>query len=553
MLTHLHIRNFAIIENLELDFKPSFTAITGETGAGKSIIIDALGLVLGDRGDASFIRHTADQADITALFDLSKNPSAKKWLAENELQNTEDDECHCRRILRKDGRSRHTINGQPCTQQQVRDLGQRLMDIHSQHEHHSLLQTAHQRKLLDTYGQHLELCENVKKSYEQWREASEELEKLIASQGDNAYKALMRYQLDELTALNLKENEIQSLDQEHKQLANADELIQACHTVLNTLKNNDEINILSLLHHSQQALLKQKEKDHRLNNTFSLLETALIQIEEACGELDHFQEKTNLNPERLAEVESRLSILQSVARKHKVSLSELPQHIKKLEEECKRLESSEERLTQLEKLISQLTAQYQAAADKLSAARQKANVKLSKSIQAYLKQLHMKDASFSVKFLEATQKISPHGQEQIQFYVSTNPGQPSGPLQKIASGGELSRLSLAIQVATAELITPPTIIFDEVDVGIGGATAEIVGKLLQTLSKNAQVIVITHQPQVASQGKHHLQVKKDKGKTDLIYLDGNDRTQEIARMLGGVKITQNTLKHAEEMLNEEIA
>jgi DNA repair protein RecN (Recombination protein N) len=552
MLAHLSIQNFTLIDTLELEFKAGMTVLTGETGAGKSIIIDALSLALGARTDISIIKHGTERCAISASFHIAQLPAAQQWLIEHELDNEHD--CLLRRVIGQDGRSRGSINGQTVPLQMLRELGHLLVSIHGQHEHQTLLKTDKQRSLLDAYGGHISLVKNLQTLYSRWRKTQEQLTSL---QTQNTQKTaryeLLTYQVKELEKLGLQAEELAALDTEQRQLAHADELLQTCQNTLNLISENDEINLLNLLNTAHNQLSHLQKLDNKLSTVADLLNNAIIQTEEADNELRHYLDKIELNPERLQFVEQRLTQIHEVARKHRVKPEELYALQQTLTTELQQLENSDIQLLQLQQELEQLTHEYQTVATELTQKRQQAAQQLSPLVEKHLHELGMPGGRLQIQF-ETLLKDSCHpaGLENIEFYVSANPGQPLQPLAKVASGGELSRISLAIHVLTTQNEATPTLIFDEVDVGIGGGTAEIVGRLLRTLGKSAQVLCVTHLPQVASQGHQHLQVSKmldtQTTQTQIKLLDEAEKIQEIARMLGGVKITSQTLAHAKEML-----
>lgn len=552
MLQHLSIQNFTIIQQLDLEFESGMTVLTGETGAGKSILIDALLLALGNRSDNKAIAHNTDRCTVTVGFAIENLPLAQQWLIDHDL--VADQECQLRRVLTQDGRSRGYINGQLVPLQLLRELGNILVNIHGQHEHQALLKAEQQRLLFDTYAGHLNLVKKVHQIHHLWHETQEKYNFLkTQSEQRDAKLELLKYQLKELDELALQKDELAQLDQEQRQLANAEELLSGAQTVLTLLNEQENGCALQLLNKAQVLLTGKKELDAQLTNVTDLLNNAVIQIEEAVSELNHYCEKIDLSPAHLQKVEQRLSLIHEVARKQRVSPQNLLNLHQQLREEFNKLENFGVQLEQLQEQINQLGEQYKTAAAELSKSRQQADRRLAKAIEASLQQLAMQGGRFAVNFepLPANQFTS-YGAERLEFYVSANPGQPLQPLAKIASGGELSRISLAIHVLTAKNHATPTLIFDEVDVGIGGGTAEIVGRLLRQLAASAQVLCVTHLPQVAAQGQHHFQVGKtirgEKTTTEVCSLDKTAKISEIARMLGGVKITPQTLAHAREML-----
>lgn len=551
MLNHLSISNFAITASLEIELKEGMTVLTGETGAGKSIMLDALGLTLGDRADNSVVRQGAERADIHATFDIADIPRAQQWLQERELLLGND--CLLRRVITAEGRSRAFINGQPATLQDVRELGSFLIDIHSQHAHQSLLKKTYQRELLDAFAGATELCDALGQHCADYQHSNRRLRDLETKLDEqSAQEQLLRYQLDELERLAIQPGEIEELEIQQKQLANAEQILSANHHSL-ALCREGEVNALGILHQALSSLSSCQHGHPAQESAIQLIESSRIQIEEAASELQKVIDDTELDPTRLQEVEDRLDAIYQTARKHKIQPEALPSLQAQLQEELDTLDATDEKLDELRKARDKALTDYRQKADKLTKLRRSAASKMKKLVEAKLTELAMKhcEVEFAISPLDAEQPHS-HGQEDIEILIRTNPNSAMGPLNKIASGGELSRISLAIQVAAAQVTAIPTIVFDEVDVGIGGATAEIVGQLLKDLGKRSQVLCVTHQAQVASQGNNHIRVKKVGSKsalrTDLQLLDESEKIEEIARMLGGIAITENTLAHAREML-----
>lgn len=551
MLKYFHIRDFAVIEELEIQFDSGMTVFTGETGAGKSIIVDALGLVLGDRADSSIIRSQCDSTEITAIFEVNNNQSVCGILDEQGIN--QDDELMLRRVINKDGRSRAYVNGSSVPVQILRDLGEYMVDIHGQHAHQSLLKRDVQRQLLDDFGKYQTILEQVRSFWNDWSAANAELSRISGHDQDrDARLALLQYQVQELEALNPDTSEIKGLEEEHTRLANASKLLETCQQLLNQLTEDDQ-SVINQLNHSAHELHSLLRFDQSLSSVSGLLENASIQINEAATELRHYLDNLELDPARLKTVEERITALHDTARKHKVKPEELAAHLETLKSELKNLEDIELHLSNLEKKRDQALLSYRKVALELHAQRKNAAAKLSKGIEAKLKDLGMPGGRFEID-VQNVEKDTPQreGMDRIEYLVSVNPGQPLQPLNKVASGGELSRISLAIQVIGSKDKGLPTLIFDEVDSGIGGGVAEIVGTLLHSLANNRQIFCVTHLPQVASQGDHHLQVNKSTlaqtTLTQVIALNKDERIEEIARMLGGLKITEQTRAHAREML-----
>lgn len=550
MLNQLTIRDFAIVETLELELNNGMTVVSGETGAGKSIMLDALGLTLGNRAESGAVRHGADKTDISASFALETIPEASTWLNENDLEN--DGECILRRVITKEGRSRCYINGRPTPAAMVKELGQHLIAIHGQHEHQRLLKKDYHRTLLDEFGTQTKLAEQVRQEFNRWQKLDSELKRLSEQSDEQTARVqLLSYQIEELDQLALAEGELKQLEEEQKTLANAENIITTGQQLISITSDSEDNNCSQLLNHCLSLLQDMQSESPSVRQANEMLNSALIQVEEAGNEIRHFLDRVEINPERQQEVEERLSSIFDIARKHKVTPDHLPEFHRALSEELAGLSRSDEALEQLAIDAETAKNRYSEAAEKLSTKRASSAAKISKLVDQQLHSLGMPSAELSVA-LNRLEKPGANGLEDVEFLIITNKGQPAKPLAKIASGGELSRISLAIQVITAQTSTTPTLIFDEVDVGIGGAIAEVVGKLLRQLGESAQILTVTHQPQVASQGHQHLFVSKRSDQTNthtqITELDRNNRIQEVARMLGGIDITERSMEHAKEML-----
>ena len=547
MLSQLSISNYTIVSSLEIELAGGMTVITGETGAGKSIMLDALGLCLGDRADPKAVRPGSERAEITAEFDISNIPQAAHWLQERDLFS--GDECLLRRVITTEGRSRAYINGTASTLQDCSELGALLIDIHSQHAHQSLLRKATQRELLDAYAGHLPLTREVEQCASDWLRKGRELEMLTGANDERSARTqLLSYQVDELNSLALEDNELAEREQELKLLANAEAILSGAHEALESCDSSE-----SGVRHALQLLSGDAHVTQGAKDALELLDSAAIQLAEARGSIQAHLDSVEIDPQRLEEVQRRLESIYDVARKHKVLPERLAGLHIELNDELKGLEGGSARIEELRTEMDELAGQYKQAAAKLTKKRRAAGKKLIKNAADILASLAMEKCQLEVAMAPLDSKDPhPHGSEDIELLISTNPGAAPQPLGKIASGGELSRISLAVQVVTASAGTVPSMVFDEVDVGIGGAVAEVVGKLLRTLAENAQVLCVTHLPQVAAQGQQHLQVSKtstdEAVETSLNLLQDKDKVQEIARMLGGVKITKQTLAHAREML-----
>lgn len=552
MLVHLSVHNYAIVEHLDLELDRGMSVITGETGAGKSIMLDALGLTLGDRADSGVVRPGADKADILATFDLSDIPEARAWLEERDLDN--DGPCILRRVITAEGRSRSYINGSPCPQGDLKALGEFLIDIHSQHEHQSLLKTDTHRRLLDEYAGATDLARQVQLAAQRWRQTRQELERL-ANSGDEqrSRHQLLSYQLEELESLSLGENELDQLEQEHKTLTNAESLLSICRQVVEQCSENDSGNVLNALTASLNRLSGVHSSPTAMSEAASLLSSAQIQVEEAVGELNRFLDHFDADPARLQQLEERLDAIYTLARKHRIQPTEVAALQQKLLDEIETLNANDESIERLQNELSSYARHYQDKARELSDLRQRSASGLASAVEQEIQRLGMPGGRFSIELRPNTSKeLLPNGLEQVELLVSANPGQPLKALAKVASGGELSRISLAIQVITAQTSRVPTLVFDEVDVGIGGPTAEIVGQLLRRLGERGQVMTVTHLPQVAAQGHQHLFVHKvrdsDVTRTAVSKLSKTERVEEVARMLGGIDLTKESLAHAKKMV-----
>lgn len=553
MLVHLAVNNYAIVDHLEIELGGGMSVITGETGAGKSIMLDALALTLGDRADSGAVRPGADKADLLATFDISDIPEARAWLAERDLAG-DDEQVILRRVVTAEGRSRGYINGSPSPQQDLKALGEMLIDIHSQHEHQSLLKTDTHRRLLDNYATAGELARQVELAAHRCRQTEQALARASqASEDVTARLQLLTYQLEELDNLSLQEGELEELENDQRQLANADQIMQSCQQVINLCSESDSGSALQALTVSLQRLTGLKAHNRHLDEAGNLLASAQIQIEEAVGELSRYLDHFEADPERQQQIEERLGAIYDLARKHRINPEELPALQQRLIDELENLQQNEADTERLAEELVAFQEHYRQLAEQLSEIRSGAAGQLSGAVSAEIQRLGMPGGQVSVQLNPAKAgSYSPHGLENVEFMVSANPGQPPKPLAKVASGGELSRISLGIQVITAQTSRVPSLVFDEVDVGIGGPTAEIVGQLLRQLGERGQVLTVTHLPQVAAQGHQHLFVRKERSadstRTCIDRLDQAGRVHEVARMLGGVDMTDESLAHAQKLL-----
>jgi len=552
MLAHLHIRDLAIVTTLELEFETGLTVVTGETGAGKSILIDALALALGDRADSGMIRHGAQRGEVTAAFTLKPTSDAARWLERQELAG--DGECVLRRVIETEKGSRGFINGRPVPIQSLRELGELLVDMHGQHEHQSLLRRDAQRQVLDDYAGLGAEADRLAALYQEHSRLSDRLSALRRESTDRtARQELLRHQVDELAALKLTPEEVPQIEEEHARLAHGAQLLEGAQEVVQVVYDDEEQSAARLLARAAARLEGLAQFDPRLTETAKLLGESGILVEEAAGRLHQYLDGLDLDPRRLEWLDQRLATLHELARKHRVDAHDLPQVLARLETELADIENHDDILARLETELAATRADYLKLAATVSRGRKEGAQRLSQSVTRRMHSLGMPGGRFEVSLEPApAEELTAYGLERPEFLVSANPGQPPKALAKVASGGELSRISLALQIETAALGRIPTLIFDEADVGVGGRVAEIVGQTLRALGQKRQVLTITHLAQVAAQGDHHVAVAKHtEGRTTrtaVTPLNGKARVQELARMIGGVEISKQTMAHAEDML-----
>ncbi|MGB5177607.1 MAG: DNA repair protein RecN [Gammaproteobacteria bacterium] len=552
MLTHIHVRNLAIVDEIEVELTAGMTTLSGETGAGKSILVDALGLVLGDRADSSVIRHGCERAEISAAFYIQEHPAICRWLAEQELDR--DGECQLRRIINREGRTRGYINGQAVPMQSLRELGEQLVDIHGQHEHQSLLRSAVQRQILDGFGTHQPLLDRLASLYNDWKTVTAELQGAFENDAErDARLDLLRYQGQELESLGLDREDIRNIDEEHARQANAGRLLESSRQGLERLDADEAPSASSLLHQTLDELGELAAVDSGLEETTRLLGEAAVLLRESIDSLRHYAERLDIDPQRLQWLEQRIGILHDLARKHRCNPEDLPAIEANIRKELDTIEHADEHREALQARLANLQQDYQDSARQLTAKRTRTAKAFSRKITDAMQTLGMAGGVFSVRIKpRAGKAFGPQGMDDIEFMVSANSGQPLQPMSKVASGGELSRISLSIQVISAGSDTIPSLIFDEVDSGIGGGVAEIVGQKLRALGMERQVLCVTHLPQVAALAHQQLQVSKLSGKDTtrirIRTLNEEERIDELARMLGGVRITRQTREHAREML-----
>jgi DNA repair protein RecN (Recombination protein N) len=552
MLVHLQIRDFAIIDAVELELAAGLTALTGETGAGKSMLVDAVMLAIGGRAAADVVRHGATRAEIAATFDVAGNAAARQWLDAQSLE--AEDELVLRRVIGADGRSRCYVNGQTLPAQAVRELGEALIEIHGQQEFLSLMRRDSQRRLLDDFGGHAAQLPPVRELAAAWRTLDAERRTLAGAAAKRGSRLeLLRYQVGELEILGLADGEAEALAEEQSRLANRGRLAEAARAALGLAYEGDGADAHALASRAAAQLRQAAALDTRLGDAARLIEDAAIGLKEAGRELGAYLDGLDVDPGRQDWVERRLAAIEDLARKHRVAPGELPAQLDALSRELGRLENSEVALAGIERQLAELRARYDAAARKLSAARRSAAKKLAAEVSRLMAVLGMPGGQLEIEVGEDRADMpGAEGEDAIDFLVTANPGQPPRPIGRVASGGELSRISLAVQVAAAHAAARTCMIFDEVDAGVGGAVAEMVGRQLAALGSRGQVLCVTHLAQVASQADHQLRVSKlTDGRTSrmtVAELGAEERVEELARMLGGVELTRKAREHAREML-----
>jgi len=552
VLTSIQVRNFAIIDQVEVEFSPGLTVLTGETGAGKSILVDAMGLVLGERGGAGLVRSDAKRAEFTAEFDLADLPEAREWLEEQMLDL--DSECILRRVISADGRSRAFINGNSVPLQSLKSLGEMLLDIHGQHFHQSLGRRDVQRALLDYFGGLVDVAVATTNAFSDWRELADKLAALdTANEDRQARMEFLRFQISEMNALDLQPGEFASLSVERSKHQNSGRLAEGVTSALQILYDGDPTNAQSMLAEAAHAIDALRVVDEELTPISAILQEANIQVSEAADALRRYGDALDTDPARQNQVEERLDAITTIARKHRIEPDGIDALHADLQNQINDLENAEERGAELRESVAATEDVYRQSARRLSAGRKKAASRLSRDVTAAMADLGMPGGVFEIDL--ETRDIDdprPWGMDNIEFLVSANPGQTPMPLSKVASGGELSRMSLAIQVIASDGSNIPTMVFDEVDSGVGGGIAEMVGHRLRDLGQTRQVFCVTHLPQVASLGNNHFRIMKlsdgESTRTGITRLGNDERIEEIARMLGGVEITQRTRDHAAEML-----
>ncbi|WP_426688727.1 DNA repair protein RecN [Rhodanobacter ginsengiterrae] len=551
MLTSLYVRHFAVVEAAEVAFGPGLTVVSGETGAGKSLLVDALMLLTGARADSGMVRAGSDRAELAAEFDLTDLTEARAWLAREELD--EDGGCQLRRVIRAEGSSKAWINGRPANARQLGELAGMLVEIHGQHEHQALLSRPHQLALLDAYAGHDDLLAQVRDSALQWRELAARMRKLSGGDDREQRIELLRHEIETLEKWSLPATELAELESSHRRLANAGRLAEGSAGVVELLDGDSEFALRRALVRAHAELGRLAALDDKLAPLLDLLDNAGIQLAEAADGLARYAQDVDLDPERFSEVDSHLARLHELSRRHRLPVVELHDKLVALRSEYEELEGAGDALEALAAQSQRLQTAHAEAATRLSEARSAAASRLSDEVSTLMGELGMAGGQLKIELERANvTEPDPQGRERCEFLVSANPGQPPRALRKVASGGELARISLAIEVATLGKDTVGSMIFDEVDTGIGGAIAEVVGQKLRALGAQRQVLCVTHLPQVAAQGHAHLRVSKhsedDSTRTRIEKLDAAGRRDELARMLGGLEITRETKAHARQML-----
>ena len=550
MLDSLNIKNLVVVEDLNIDFKSGMTVITGETGAGKSIIVQALGMIAGNRSDVSLVRKGANKAEISASFIIEAKSKLQAYLESQDLEN--DVECIIRRVILLDGKSHSYVNGRKVPLSVLNEVGSYLIDMHGQNEHQLLLRSSHHRVLLDDYAGAQSLCEDVNDICNSYQKIKIKIEELQSNNSLlSAQKELLAHQLDELHQAQLSEIELNNIEDEYRASRNSSQLLEKISKILSSL--NDDHGVNNILIEGENILDQSKEIDSRLDSIRALISAAQLQVQEGIYDLTDYLSKISNQEDNSLQLDQRITLLHDIGRKHNCQITDLIDVQKSIESRLIELDTSDEKLDDLVKEMGQLEKKYYAESEALSIKRKKASKDLSKEVSRLMQKLGMPGSEIIFKMVEMEKEVRFNGAEDIIIEVKTNAGQDFKPLNKVASGGELSRVSLALSVSSSNTELTPTVVFDEVDVGISGSVAEIVGQMLKQLSHQYQIICVTHLAQVAAQGKEHLKVEKtqknDMTYTDVVGLNSKERAEEIARILGGIKISNKTRLAAEEMIS----
>lgn len=552
MLSHIDLKHFVLVDQLSLELADGFHAFTGETGAGKSILLDAINLALGARAEARFVKSGQPRCDISLCFDIAGEQDIQNWLNEHELDD-EGDTLVLRRSIYADGKSRATINGHPSPLHLLKELGQHMLQVHGQHQHQLLMKPKYQQHLLDQYGLHQTILDALAEYHHQYQSFAQQIDLLTAKQADRDDQlSLFEYQYNELEQANLVDDEWQQLHLEHSRLHQAKDLIFAINKAMDACSDSDDGNAAAYIQQAIDSLNTIHFDDVQLEAAKSLLNTACIHVQEAQSELNSYRQSLDLSPERLSEIEQRLNLISDLARKHHIEPESLLDVQQSLSQKIEQLNNLDEHLADLKQQQQDILANYQKQANALTNKRAKLAKSLGKTITELLQRLNMEKSQFAIELIPVENTINPFGQETIQFTLSANPGQPLAPIQKVASGGELSRICLAVLASLAGKQAIPTLIFDEIDTGISGKTADTVASLLKQISQSLQVMCVTHLPQVASQAKHHYRVEKQvtnkSTNTTITKLSADQRIEETARMLAGKTINQQALDNARALL-----
>ncbi|WP_100641832.1 DNA repair protein RecN [Alteromonas facilis] len=551
MLSHLSIKNFAVVKHIEVSLKSGLTAITGETGAGKSIGIDALSLCIGERAEASMVRKGAEKAEIIAHFDISQNAKATEWLKEHEL--FDEDTCFIRRIISAEGRSKAFINGSPTSLQQLKQLGSLLVTIHGQNSHQQLLKESVQRQMLDNFADNQSALFDTKTAHKQYLDALKRLELLQQqTQARNDRKHLLSYQVSELDEFALSEHEFAELEVEYKRLSNSQSLLEQSQLSFHRLYDDERFNAYNAIQQSADSLAELCDSDAQLSPIVGLLNEASIQVEEAARELRQYCDDLDIDPMRMQQVEQRFDKANELARKHNVLPECLYAHHMALVEELNEITSADHELESIENDVETLKSAYLHCCEQLSSKRSEAAPRLAKKLEQSIQRMNMPYATIEIDVQASPETCSVNGFDNITLRIATNPGQPADKLDKVVSGGELARVGLAMHAIAADKEQSPTLLFDEIDTGISGPTASIVGQLLRTMGNQAQIMCVTHLPQVAAQAHQQLfvtkQIENNTTETHIVDLDKEQRVSELARLLAGDTLTESALSNARSLL-----